>query len=243
MQTLETTTAGWRVRDFGVVMVTGLMVGAIVLLVLVGLDAQPTVRLIGSALGQYAGHLLALGLLARTRAGVSGLGFAVQPTDLAYLFLGILLQLTIPLLFLPLANLVGEGEPAQALTGQIQQLESVGARAAMAIVVAVLAPVTEELMFRGVLLKAMAANGRRAMIITALVFSLFHILGLTGDVLRGIVLTVPTFFLVGLILARVTMKKDRLGPAIFIHSGFNLLALFVLFLPQELVEQAARAGG
>jgi membrane protease YdiL (CAAX protease family) len=34
----------------------------------------------------------------------------------------------------------------------------------------------------------------------------------------------------------VTLRTKRLGPAIFIHSGFNLLAAVVLLLPTELLE-------
>ncbi|HSL27382.1 MAG TPA: CPBP family glutamic-type intramembrane protease, partial [Acidimicrobiia bacterium] len=70
----------------------------------------------------------------------------------------------------------------------------------------------------------------------------FHVFGLTGDILRGVILTVPAFFLIGLILARVTLRQGRLGPAIFVHSGYNLLALIVLLLPPELLEQAAQTG-
>ena len=243
MQTREGTATGWRVRDFVVVMLGGLAVGAIVLLALVGLGASPASRLVGSALGQYAGHLLAIGVLARSRGGVSGLGFSVRPADLVYLFLGLLLQIVLPLLFLPLADLVGGGESPQAVTGEIRQLGSVASRTAMAIVLTVLAPVTEELMLRGVLLKALPSpRGRRTLIVTALVFSLFHVFGLTGDILRGVILTVPAFFLIGLILARVTLRQGRLGPAIFVHSGYNLLALIVLLLPPELLEQAAQTG-
>jgi hypothetical protein len=32
------------------------------------------------------------------------------------------------------------------------------------------------------------------------------------------------------------LRSNRLGPAIFIHSGFNLLAAIVLLLPPELLE-------
>jgi membrane protease YdiL (CAAX protease family) len=35
------------------------------------------------------------------------------------------------------------------------------------------------------------------------------------------------------------VRKGRLGPAIFIHSGFNLLALLILLMPPDLVERLA----
>ena len=93
-------------------------------------------------------------------------------------------------------------------------------------------------MFRGVLLKALGGFGRRmAISISALVFVGFHLFGLSGDLLRGALLIVPTFFIMGVILAWVTLRRDRLGPAIFIHSGFNLLALLMLLMPPELIDR------
>jgi membrane protease YdiL (CAAX protease family) len=108
----------------------------------------------------------------------------------------------------------------------------------MAVVVAVLAPITEEVMFRGVLLEALGGFGRRAaIVVSALVFAGFHLFGLSGDLLRGALMVVPTFLLMGVIMAWVTVRKDRLGPAIFIHSGFDLLAILILLMPPELVDR------
>jgi membrane protease YdiL (CAAX protease family) len=70
-----------------------------------------------------------------------------------------------------------------------------------------------------------------------LVFAGFHLFGLSGDLLRGALLIVPTFLVMGVILAWVTVRRERLGPAIFIHSGFNLLALLILLMPPELIDQ------
>jgi len=104
----------------------------------------------------------------------------------------------------------------------------------------VLGPIAEELMFRGILLKSLSAGGiRRASLITAIGFSGYHLLGLTGDLLTGAILLFPIILIVGLVLARVTVRRGRLGPAIFIHSGFNLLAVVVLLIPPELLEQVS----
>jgi len=102
----------------------------------------------------------------------------------------------------------------------------------------VVAPVTEELTFRGVLLKTFHDRGRRTiMVLTSLVFAAFHTLGLDPDrLLQAAAVVLPQLFLVGLVLAWVTVRKGRLGPAIFIHSGYNLLAAVVLLLPPELLE-------
>jgi membrane protease YdiL (CAAX protease family) len=103
----------------------------------------------------------------------------------------------------------------------------------------VLGPIAEELMFRGVLLKSLSAGGiRRASWISAAGFSGYHLFGLTGDLFAGVLLLFPMFLLVGLVLARVTIRRRRLGPAIFIHSGFNLLAVAVLLIPPEMLDLA-----
>ena len=230
--------ARWKGRDFAIVMVAGLVVGGAIYLLGAGLGWSEEVLLVASALGQYTGHLLGLAGLAQRRGGSGTLGFSVAPKDVWYVGLGLVLQVALPLLFLPLANLAGDDQAGQVVSDQIQQLNGLNARIAMAFVVGVLAPVTEEVMFRGVLLKALAGFGRRAaIVVSALVFAGFHLFGLSGNVLRGALLIVPTFFLMGVVLASVTWRRDRLGPAIFIHSGFNVLALLVLLMPPDFIDQ------
>jgi membrane protease YdiL (CAAX protease family) len=75
------------------------------------------------------------------------------------------------------------------------------------------------------------------MVITALVFAAFHLIGLPGDrFLQSAAVVMPQLFIVGIVLAWVTLRSGRLGPAIFTHSGFNLLAALVLLIPSELLE-------
>jgi membrane protease YdiL (CAAX protease family) len=101
----------------------------------------------------------------------------------------------------------------------------------------VLAPVTEELAFRGVLIKALGERSRRTLIVvSAAVFSLFHVLGLAADnLLAAAAVVLPQLFIVGAVLAWVTLRSGRLGPAIFLHSGWNLLAALILLLPPEIL--------
>jgi hypothetical protein len=161
----------------------------------------------------------------------------VLPSDLPYLGFGVLLQIVLPILFLPLANLAGTEDVGQVVGEEIRRLGGIGTRLLMAGMVAVVAPITEELMFRGVLLQSLSRlSARRGMWLSAIIFALFHVFSLTGDLVRGLLLTLPPFLIIGLILARVTQRRGRLGPAIFIHAGFNLLALVVLLMPPELVD-------
>jgi len=236
---IETPSLSWRVRDF--VLAMG---GGIALAVLISLAIPPSAPLflVAAAVAQYAGHVLVIVWLARRRGGLESLGFRVEGRDGIWLLAGIALQIVLPLVFLPLAELVSEGEGGQVIGEELAALGSLGARLVLAAVIGLLAPVTEELLFRGILLRALEPQRRTryAILVSALVFAVFHIFGLAGDLGRALVLTMPPFFIMGLILANLTVRRGRLGPAIFVHAGFNLLGLFVLLLPEELLEEALR---
>ncbi|MGH8958832.1 MAG: lysostaphin resistance A-like protein [Acidimicrobiia bacterium] len=226
----------WRTRDFWLAMFVGLVGAGLATGAVLALDGPMSALLVVAALSQYVGHLGTLWLLARRRGGLESLGLAIRGSDLRYIFLGLLLQITVPIIFFPLANLVSEGEGGQIISDQLRALDTTYTKVIMAAVVTVLAPLTEELLFRGVLQRSIG-NGRRAIWITATIFALFHLVGLSGDFFRSLILTMPTFLVIGLVLSYVTVRQKRLGPAIFIHSGFNLLALVVLFLPTEMLER------
>ena len=226
----------WRTRDFWLAMFAGLIGAAVATIAVLALDGSTPALLVTATLAQYVGHLGALWLLARRRGGLESLGLNIEGSDLRYIFLGLLLQITVPIIFFPLAQAVTEGEGGQIISDQLRALDTTYAKVVMAGVLTVLTPLTEELLFRGVLQRSLG-TGRRAIWMTALVFAAFHLLGLSGDFLRSLILTMPTFLVIGLVLSYVTVRQKRLGPAIFIHSGVNLLAMVVVFLPPELVEE------
>jgi membrane protease YdiL (CAAX protease family) len=235
---METGPTQWRVRDFLLAMAGGFAGVVLVAGVALVLGADTESIIVFGALGQFGGHLAALWALALGRGGLSTIGFEIEPSDVLYIFAGIGLQILVPLVFAPLAALVGDGPSEQMVADQIRLLQSTQNRLLMAGVVAVLAPIAEEMMFRGVLLQSLAHRGlTRVSLITAAVFASFHLFGLTGDILASVVLLLPTFLVMGVVLARITWTRQRLGPAIFVHSGFNLLALSVLLLPPDLLEQ------
>ena len=226
----------WSIVDFFLVVLGGFLGAGVFLAVSLALGNSEFLLVMGLA-GQYVGHLLVLWLLARGREG--DLGFVIEGGDFRYLALGLLLQLVLAVLFLPLTTrLFPEGDSAQQIGDAISALETTPARIAAVVVAVVLAPVTEELIFRGVLLKALGNKRRRTiMVVTALIFAAFHMLGLAPEALAAAALVVlPQLFVIGLILAWVTLRTGRLGPAIFLHSGFNLLAAIVLLIPPELLE-------
>jgi membrane protease YdiL (CAAX protease family) len=225
----------WSLLDFLLIFLGGLL-GSGLFLAMGALLGGGELTLVMALAGQYVGHLLVLWVLARGR---EDLGFTVRGADIRYLGAGLLLQLGLAILFLPLSNLLlPEGETAQEVAGAIAGLETVPARVTAVLIAVVVAPVTEELTFRGVLLKVFQGRSPRvAMTITALVFSAFHLIGLPPDrFLASATVVMPQLFIVGIILAWVTLRSGRLGPAIFVHSGFNLLAALVLLIPSEMLE-------
>lgn len=227
----------WTVVDF-ILVVLGGFLGAGVFAALSLLWGEDEWLLVLGLAGQYVGHLGVLWLLARTKTD-RDLGFSIEAGDLRYLGLGLLLQLVLAVLFLPLTEFFfPDGESVQQVGSALAGIESTMARVAAVVIAVVVAPVTEELTFRGVLLKSMSKRSRKVIIVvTALVFAAFHVLGLDpAHLLEAAAVVLPQLFIVGAVLAWVTLRTNRLGPAIFIHSGFNLLAALVLLVPPELLE-------
>ena len=227
----------WTVVDF-ILVVLGGFLGAGIFVAFSLLWGEGELLLVLGLAGQYLGHLGVLWLLGRGKSNPD-LGFSIEAGDLRYLGLGLLLQLVLLVLFLPLTNyFFPEGESVQQVGSALAGLESTAARVGAVVVAVVLAPVTEELAFRGVLLKAMGTRARNTIIVvTALVFAAFHVLGLDpARLLEASAVVLPQLFIVGTALAWVTLRSNRLGPAIFMHSGFNLLAAIVLLVPPELLE-------
>lgn len=232
-------TPRWTFVDFVLVVLGGLL-GTLVFGLAAGLASGTTdeITSIVTILGQYVGHLGVLWLIGRGRSlGLASLGLEIAPTDVLYVGLGVILQIALLVVFRPLQELLlPDGETAQDVVEIIQSLSSPAARVTAVAVTGFVAPLTEEIIFRGVLLRSMIHRpARRVMVVTSLVFALFHLIGVTS-VNAGIIVFAQ-IFLVGLVLSHLTLSRGRLGPAIFLHAGFNLLAAIVLLLPEEMLEQ------
>lgn len=192
--------------------------------------------------GQYLGNIAVFWYLAG-RKGRDSVGFSIETGDLAYIGLGLLLQLIIALAFQPLVELLfPDGRSPQQIAEAMADTDaSTLLKVTFFSAAVVLAPATEELMFRGVLLKAVAHRGRVfAITMTAIAFAAVHVLGLDMErPLASAAVVLPPVLVLGIILAWITIRKERIGPAIFIHSGWNLLAAIVLLLPSELLENVS----
>ena len=227
------TTGRWTIPDLAMIALAGL-VGSI-LPVILGAGTDVILLLVG----QFVFTAAALWLVGKARGrDFQHLGFVVEVRDGLMLFLGAGLQILFAILFLPLAMLVGlESEP-QSLAGEIAGASGTYRRLALLLLVGLMGPILEELMFRGVLIVALVGRFKAKGVIigSSAAFSAFHIVGVsTVQPLESSVVLVPQLFLVGAVLAYLRIMRERLGPAIFAHAGFNLLSLSVLLFFPELL--------
>ena len=93
----------------------------------------------------------------------------------------------------------------------------------------ILAPITEELLFRGFLLKSLSVVSTRfGVIVTALLFGLMH-----GNVQQGIL-----GVLVGLFLGKIVIRHNSLTPSILVHIALNtsstLISVLLALLPENI---------
>jgi membrane protease YdiL (CAAX protease family) len=228
----------WTVRDFIVIWLGGVVGTTILGSIAAAGGNNDLVVLLGLA-GQYLGNLGVFWLYARNRRR-GEVGFQIEMADLLYVALGFIFQIAIAFLLLPLSQwLFPNGEAPQEVVDMITDASSQSVKLGLVAAAVVLAPVTEELLFRGVLLKALEPRGKRlALVLSATIFSAAHVFGLDLERLwQSAVVVLPPLFVLGLVLAWITQRSGRLGPAIMLHSGWNLLAAFVLLLPTDVLNR------
>ena len=104
------------------------------------------------------------------------------------------------------------------------------------VIAVIIAPLTEEIIFRGLLQGALVRLYRSrlaAIIVSAAIFSIFH-LTLRENVVMGEASIahlekIPPLFLLGLALGYSYEKSRSLYRPIWIHLGFNALSLLMLW--------------
>ncbi len=211
----------------------GLAIGFYDVADLTSLDA-PSDGLIRFLIVSSAGQFLAMGLLLVMFSRVRGTGkwsvdygLDIKGRDVFWMPLGTLVQIISIILVALLAEALGVEVPTQEAATAVEDSQSLGQQIALGILIVGVAPVVEEMLFRGLWLKAiLAKHGKMAAVIaTSVLFGLAHLLDPSAAFL------VPALVLVGFVLAVVTLRKNRLGPAIMIHAGFNLTTFVLLLAP------------
>jgi membrane protease YdiL (CAAX protease family) len=228
--------SGWRVGDAIVAVLAGLVTGAAAQ-ALLGFDELTVMGVFGVVIpAQSLGTLLALAAIVRARSldAAGSLGLTAEPRDLTGLLVGAGLQVlltSITGIVLQLLEQAGVGEvPEQEVVQLAGDALSAAERTVVMIGSVVLAPLVEELVFRGVLLRAVLARwGERAAVYaTAGVFGAFHLVD------PNAVVAVPALVIVGIVLARQVIRTGRLARAFLTHVGFNLVSIVALFVVEGL---------
>ncbi len=224
--TIDATTAAYT---FVGSWVAAQLVLSIVLLVLHGDTAtDPSFGVLAVGLvGAWSSYLVGM-WIASQRAGsgdpIADYGFSIRWVDVLGIGVGALAQLVlIRAVYLPLEALWPGTFSEDRLTENAQELvdrASNGSTWLLVAVVVIGAPIVEELFYRGLLQRSLAARFAHVPVVigVAAVFALVHFRPAEF----------PGLFAVGLLFGWAALRWDRLGPAIMIHVGFNLTGLLLV---------------
>lgn len=182
-----------------------------------------------SSAGSAVVTLAILGYLSRRRGSGSwaiDFGLHFKSSDVVGLLYGMGLQIVVVLAVqYPLLKLLNlENPPEQGVTQIAGEAATLPAKLMVFVVVVVLAPLTEELLYRGVLLSRVRRDFSRhaAVVISAAVFAGIHLID------PNAILAVPGLFVIGLVLGYMALNTNRIGLTIFTHAGVNLLAAIAI---------------
>lgn len=223
----EPATRGYSVWDAVGVFVAGFVLGVVAGSVAYAVTGDPVDDpgwgVTGAAVfGQFGGFALGLWAVARRRGAASwreAYGLVLRARDWWVVLLGVGLQIGLGLLLLPLANLVEEDQEVVE-----NLLDSTGPElAVLVIAAAVLAPLLEELLFRGLLLRALLARTtpRVAIGVSAVAFAAVHLL----DFSLGTVVVAPALVVFGVVSGMFAVRTGDLSRSILLHFGFNVLVV------------------
>lgn len=233
----------WTGRRFAAVLgawFLGGVVGAIVTIAL-GIDAAgDPVGLAVAVLGQAAGAFIVIYLVSRDSGSGSlrrDVGFVVRPRDLLWLLGGFVLQFAAALVVYPIIQLFVDDPDTQQQVAQVAEGTSdTAGRLVLVLMFVVVAPLIEELIFRGVLLSWLAQRMTIgwAVVLSAAVFAAVHLTDPEA------VLAVPGLFIIGLGLGWAAQRYGSLSVPILLHAGVNLTATIALFYGDELLDYLER---
>ncbi|MDQ1467706.1 MAG: protease family protein [Actinomycetota bacterium] len=182
--------------------------------------------LAGAVVGQYGAWLAWIYAASRFK-GFGNLradfGLVVDVVrDWAMLPLGLGFEIVAGIVILPISNL--RSTTPQEVVNELEHAR--GAKLAVLAVTAVLiAPVVEELFFRGLLLRSLQRRvpAPTAVAISALAFGLAHVVFDFGS---GVVL--PALVALGMISGILAVRTGNLSRSILLHAGFNLFAVLAV---------------
>lgn len=186
---------------------------------------MPVAALFLLNIGLWAGYGLGPVVVVR-RKGVSlasDLGARLARFDApAGLAAGIVAQAVLmPALYWPIGRLI-EGDPGASARELVGSTRGPFQVLVLVAATAVLAPLTEELFYRGLFLRGLVRRFGPVVgaVVSSAVFAAVHL-----DALAA-----PGLFVFGLLSAALALATGRLGPSVAFHVGFNLTTLVMLGL-------------
>ena len=186
--------------------------------------------------GQAAASLWVVFLFSRREASGSlsaDVGLVLAGRDWWALLAGMGLQIAVALVTIPLIELMfPDGAPSQGVADIASNTETTLEIVLIFVSVAMLAPLVEEVLYRGMLLPALNRFMGRwpAIVLSAAIFAGVHLIDWQARA------AVPGLFLIGIVLGWVAMRRGDLSLAIPMHAGINLLAAILLVWGTEIVD-------
>lgn len=177
---------------------------------------------IGSALGSL--FLLQIGVANRGRGSLrTDLGLTLRLSDWPWLAAGVLLQL-VATGAVQLIESVSGSTPEQDVARALQDSATLPAVFG-AVAVVVFAPLAEELLFRGLLLRGLLrrTNAVAAVMLCGFVFAAGHLVDPNAAPLLA------PLAMVGIVSGVLAVRTGDLSRSILLHAGFNLLSAILLF--------------
>lgn len=188
--------------------------------------ANPDMRVVLTVVTIAAAAAVMIALVRRTwpaqwaRADLPGFGL-VAPARRSAFAAAVLLGVALLLLNGVITRLLSQGHPIHQDVSVLAREVPPGLRVLLALLVVCVAPVVEELVFRGVLLSGLASRMRIgwAIAASAAIFGCIHL-----PDFRFSWYPVPGLILLGLVLAWLRVRTRSLWPSITLHATNNLVA-------------------
>jgi CAAX protease family protein len=142
-----------------------------------------------------------------------------------WLLAGVVLSLVAAAMLTPITELAHlNGKAPQSVSKTLEQARGVEV-VVLGLAVGILAPVVEELLFRGALLRGLLRRMTApwAIFLSAVIFAAVHVVGDPG---AGYVF--PGLLLLGLVSGYQALRTGNLARSMLLHIGFNLLSTIFL---------------
>lgn len=222
----------WGVGDVLLAWAIGLGLSLLVAAPLVDPDAGSTDKeqvpaLLAALFAQSAGVIGWLAYVARQKGLGSpraDFGLTFRLRDVVWIAAGVALAVVSGWLLIPVTELADLKESTQDVVRLFED-SSDWQVPVFAFGVVFVAPVAEELLFRGALLRALLRKTSPpvAVFISAFAFALLHVVGDPGTGYY-----ISAFLLLGLVSGWRALRTGGISQSIALHAGFNLLAAILI---------------